>query len=64
MPGPDPQGLQIEEHDGGGFTVSAAVWLESNRRAHRPHGGRGPQHEAQWLVLRLVPCAYPALSPG
>ncbi len=33
MPGPDPKGLHIEEHEDGSWTVTAEIWQESNRRA-------------------------------
>ena len=33
MPGPDPQGLDITEHGGGDFTITAEVWPHGNRRA-------------------------------
>src|SRR6476620_4366708 len=34
MPGPDPSGLDIEEHANGGFIVTAEDWPYGNRR-HR-----------------------------
>lgn len=33
MPGPDPQGLDVEEYEGGGFTLYAEVWAHGNRQA-------------------------------
>jgi hypothetical protein len=34
MPVPDPNGLDIEEHDDGSFTITAEIWPHGNRR-HR-----------------------------
>lgn len=34
MPCPDPNGLVIDEHDDGGFTLTAEIWQHGNRR-HR-----------------------------
>jgi hypothetical protein len=34
MPAPDPNGLDIEEYDDGGFTITAEIWPHGNRR-HR-----------------------------
>lgn len=33
MPGPDPEGLEIEERADGSFTISGSVWWYGNRRA-------------------------------
>jgi hypothetical protein len=32
MPGPDPQGLDIEERPDGSFTITAEVWRNGNRK--------------------------------
>lgn len=32
MPGPDPEGLDIEEYEDGGFRITAEIWAHGNRR--------------------------------
>jgi hypothetical protein len=32
MPAPDPEGLDLEEYENGGFRVIAEVWEHGNRR--------------------------------
>ena len=33
MPGPDPNGLHLEEYEDGSWSLTAAVWYYGNRRA-------------------------------
>ncbi len=33
MPAPDPSGLYIEEHEGGGFSFICEIWWHGNREA-------------------------------
>ena len=34
MPGPDPNGIDIDEYEDGGFNITAEIWWYGNRR-HR-----------------------------
>ena len=45
MPGPDPFGLDIEEHDNGGFGITCELWA---------HGHRAPRIGRMLAVARNI----------
>lgn len=58
MPAPDPAGVDIEEHDDGGFRITCEVWEDGNRR-HRLARMRAVARKVRFGGWRCRRCSRP-----
>ena len=58
MPAPDPQGLDMEEHPDGSFTMTAEIWHYGNRK-HRLARMLAVSHRIKANGWRCAWCAEP-----
>ena len=58
MPGPDPNGLYIEEYDNGGFRLTAEIWWHGNRR-HRVARMLAIKQRLRWGGWKCLCCGEP-----
>ncbi|MFD0982560.1 hypothetical protein [Tropicimonas aquimaris] len=58
MPGPDPFGLDIEEHENGGFTITCEVWAQGNR-ANRIARMQAVSRNIRWTGWKCAWCYEP-----
>ena len=58
MPGPDPDGISIEEHDEGRFTLTAHCFADGNRR-HRVARMLAIRQRLRWGGWKCLGCGEP-----